>query len=252
MKCAAGTVLLSRVLVSIVLAGCGTPTMADHVLSASAPAQQAAATTQTARVSAVRLATDDRVVELTIELPGEGCGRAARASVLGEESGAVYVGTALDLDPGRHCPAGTTAVRVELSSRLDGRDLVVDQRPWGPAGAGAYRPCDPQRGCRPAPAGCDEDSYRLAITAGDFPRSGRSWHAVACQPPWLVMDVDGGAATCGGTSSCAGQAPRVTRWLFTVRSQVWTTVGTLPLTGGCGTHLPPTASLTLCRDLPAG
>jgi hypothetical protein len=242
-------------LVSIVLSGCGAQAATDRASSASPAAAQAAVTTHGGRVGAVRLTGDQRVLELTLDLPGDrrGCARSARATLLGEESRAVYVATSFDLDRQQHCPASTPELRVTLSSRLAGRDVVIDQQPWVPTGAGTYRLCDVERGCQPAPAGCDENSSLHAIAAGDFPRSARG-RVVACQLPWLVMDVDIGTPSCGtpGTASCPGQAPRVTRWLFTVRDATWTTAATLPLTGGCGTNLPAAVPRTLCRDLPAG
>jgi hypothetical protein len=242
-------------LVPIVLSGCGAQVATDRASSASPAAAQAAVSTHGGRVGAVRLTGDQRVLELTLDLPGDGggCARSPRATLLGEESRAVYVATSFDLDRRQHCPASNPALRVTLSSRLAGRDLVIDQQPWVPAGAGTYRLCDVERDCQPAPAGCDENSSLHAIAAGDFPRSARG-RVVTCQLPWLVMDVDIGIPSCGTTrtDSCPGQTPRVTRWLFTVRDATWTTVATLPLTGGCGADLRAAVPRALCRDLPAG
>lgn len=192
--------------------------------------------------------------------PGQDCVRDAKADLIEQTPDAVYITSTVRVST-PDCPPQALVATAVLDADLAGRQLVVDQRTWvlEPAGAtsGQLRQCDTTVGCNPKPAGCDDDSYRLAVDAGDFPRNGRSWTPRACTAPWLILDVDITASGCAATGDdptvnpCSSGARRVTRWVFMQRGPLWDTTGTLPASGGCGPRPPAGLPLALCERLPS-
>lgn len=189
----------------------------------------------------------------------QNCNTDPAATVTEQQSKAVYVTTTYRVSSPA-CPSATLTTTLDLAEGLAGRMLVVDQQAWvlepAVATSGPLRRCDDTLGCDPQPAACDDESYRLAIDAGDFPRNVRTWTAQACQVPWLILDVDITASGCAATGDDPASNPcltgprRITRWVFTQRGPLWDTVATLPLDGGCGQQPPPSLPRALCQTLP--
>ena len=242
----------------LLVAGCGGT---DRLGGPSAPAPGAddvpPLQTFGSEASSVR-ALDESTLEITLRAWTDdfGCPHNARAEVTAEENDLVYVTTLYDVDTTRHCDDAMATATAVPSRPLGGRGLVIDQREWRPAGGGGYRLCDDVVGCDPQPAGCDDDSNRLALDAGDFPRNGRTWTARACAVPWLVLDVDTTASGCAATGDdpesnpCLDGPRRVTRWVFRQAGPLWDQTALLPAGGGCGQDPPKGLPAQMCRSLP--
>lgn len=253
-----GGLLLAAVLAVV---GCAAPTGADVAAPVEVVASANPDGVYGGNVTAVQ-ATGPRTFSVTMTPinADQQCNGEPRAQVVEQVPEGVYVTTTYRVSSPT-CPSPTLETTFAIAADLAGRPVVVDQQAWvlEPDGAttGALRRCDPTVGCDPEPAGCDDDSYRLALDAGDFPRNGRTWNARACAVPWLVLDVDITASGCAATGDdpaanpCLSGPRRVTRWVFTQRGPLWDTVSTLPLTGGCGPRPPAGLPRALCEDLPA-
>jgi hypothetical protein len=239
---------------AVLLTGCGE---VDARVGSPAPPELPALRTVGGEVQSIQR-VGERALELTLRLwtDDPGCPGNPQARLDAEENGVVFVTTTYDIDATRECADSMATASVTTVTPLGDRHLAVDQRTWAPTEGAGYRLCDATLGCDPQPAGCDDDSYRLALDAGDFPRNGRTWTARACSPPWLVLDVDLTASGCAATGDapesnpCLSGPARITRWVFVHRGPLWDTAAVLPPEGGCGDDPPQGLPRALCSDLP--
>ncbi|MDT0418718.1 hypothetical protein RM574_24880 [Streptomyces sp. DSM 41982] len=213
------------------------------------------------RVTAARLADDQRALDVDAEVPGGGktCARRLKAVVTDTSDRTVWVQvtfSALTGGPARaDCRETTTATaKVRLPSPLGHRELATDTHTVFTMD-GAHLPdlrlCG-ELGCHPAPTGCTPASYDQAVMTLDVPNH-TSRGEEHCDGKWLVFDVFsrvGPACPKGTAPGC--DASIGDRWFFRAETSGWKPVARGTKAGCADVHrVEPGFPSSLCADLPS-
>lgn len=207
-------------------------------------------------VKALHLSPDGRTVIIDVDRGMVACPVRPHVYNLEEDAAVVDVNVTVDVGPTAGCPTdAVTTVPVPLSAPLGSRSVSVNSTLYTVTPTG-FATCDPEIGCHPPTAGCNDESYRATRYTMDLPLHGVTWNVVGCDGTWMIMDVDTGHSGCAAAGSYPdGQDPcannhQVRRWFFHNVNGVWTSVGgtTAP---GCPPGLPTGFPTALCQNLGA-
>ncbi len=205
------------------------------------------------RLSATTIRTTTSGVAVEVEVPagGPGCGVRPRIRVAATTKDRVRLNGTVRTSGAPECivnePA-TLMVDVELA----GRDVVMNEELWEEGPGRTYVRCG-GLGCDPPRNRCDP-AYTHDVGADAEIPPERSLDVLACEVPWLVVDV---RAVVTGCQSVDGSTPPSscdvfsTRWFAHLEDGAWETVAA-GSQAGCAEVLSqvPDFPQRLCATLP--
>lgn len=191
-------------------------------------------------------------ITVTVPAGADGCASRPKARYFSFENRTHYATTTVR-SSGGDCPEQASAV-VELEVPTRGRDLALNNELWTAGPGRAYVRCSTAVGCHPPRDRCDEVWTNTVAESAEIPPE-RQIRTVACEVPWLVVDVDAVVTGCqsvdGSTppAGCEGSGVH-TRWFAELdEDRGWQVVASGTASGCADVAEVPDFPRRLCEGL---
>lgn len=201
--------------------------------------------------TAIRSTASGVVVDVGVPAGGPGCGVRPRIRVAATTKDRVRLNGTVRTSGAPECIVNESATLM-VDVDLAGRDVVMNQELWKEGPGKTYERCG-GLGCDPPHDRCDPVYTHAVGTSAEIPPE-RSLDVLACEVPWMVVDV---TAVVTGCQSVDGSTPPpsceafTTRWFAHLEDGAWEVVAA-GSQGGCAEvrSQVPDFPRRLCATLP--